>query len=84
MSEYISKEKAIELLVDDYAYAAAKIIEKMKPEKDVVKIKHAHYEIVPNQTKKQAVPDVRCSNCQRVLKHKKENYCSHCGARLEG
>ena len=27
-----------------------------------VEVKHAHYEIVPNQTKKQAVPDVRCSN----------------------
>lgn len=50
---------------------------------EYAKVIHAHYEVVPNQHKNQVVPDVRCSNCHRVLKHKKENYCSHCGAKFD-
>ena len=52
-------------------------------ETEFVKVIHAHYEVVPNQHKNQVVPDVRCSNCHRVLKHKQENYCSHCGAKFD-
>ena len=80
--EYIERELAQKILADDYAYAAAKLLDTV-PTADVQEVKHGTWENTntPNQ--------LRCSNCEIIhfivqYPHGEINYCPNCGARMDG
>lgn len=57
MAEYIDKELAKKMLCDDYAYAAAKLLDEV-PVADVVEVGHCR-----NVTEMHPVDEFICSKC---------------------
>lgn len=95
MAEYIEREKAKQYLVDEYAYAAAEVIDKI-PAADVVEVRHGH-----NATSMHPVDEFLCSVCgfccadYTETKYDEDgdytyscecefDYCPKCGAKMDG
>lgn len=93
MSEYIEREAAIKELVDDYAYAAAGLIEKI-PAADVQEVRHGK-----NTTEANPVDEFECSECgfaceiheniydyEHYFDCQREynpDFCPRCGAKMD-
>lgn len=94
MVEYIDKSKAKELLIGDYAYAAADLLDKV-PTADVKEIKYGR-----NMTEMRPVDEFICSECgfmcedltEKVYEEKGDyfyyreyevKYCPNCGAKMD-
>lgn len=94
MAEYIDKEKAKKVLIDDYAYAAATLLDEV-PLADVAEVKHGR-----NITEINPVGEFICSECGFMCEDLTEkvyddegdyfyyreyefNYCPKCGAKMD-
>lgn len=94
MAEYIDKEKAKNALIDDYAYAAATLLDEV-PVEDVAEVKHGK-----NTTEMNPVDEFECSECGFMCEDLVEkfydedfdyfryrefefNYCPNCGAKMD-
>ena len=84
--EYIEREAAQKVLVDDYAYNAAKLLDTV-PVADVQEIKHAKWIEYKYKLKCSNcntlididdIPEKICLNYCSIL-----NYCPYCGAKME-
>lgn len=77
-TEYIDREKAKRTLVQDYAYAAASLLDEV-PKADVAPVVHGRWILVDTE-KRTGV----CSNCNRQdrIDHL-ATHCRFCGARMD-
>ena len=89
MAEYIEREAAKQFLAQDYAYAAAKLLDYI-PAADVAEVRHGEW--VKKETHSV------CSECgNNVISWSGEcggyerergislmHYCPHCGAKMDG
>ena len=80
--EYIEREAAKKVLADDYAYAAAKLLDTV-PTADVQEVRHGKWERALNQ-KHSAKWSTRvaCSICHKQGCYK-YNFCPNCGAKMD-
>lgn len=78
MREYIDKEKAKKVLIDDYAYAAAELLDEV-PLSDVEEVKHSKWKKIQNYA--------LCSNCKHEVNWGSKDflspYCPQCGAKMD-
>lgn len=88
MTEYINREETIKALTFDYAYSAADLVKNEIPVADVQEVKHAKWQ--KRKNKKVGEAEANCSNCGREVvyqiindRYQFENFCPHCGARME-
>ena len=85
--EYIEREAAKKVLADDYAYAAAKLLDTV-PAEDVQEVRHGKWE---TPTKPFPYYHWKCSICgceeysqvDRNGKYREMNYCPNCGAKMD-
>lgn len=80
--EYIEREVAKKILAEDYAYAAAKLLDTV-PTADVQEVRHGKWERALNQ-KHSAKWSTRvtCSICHKQG-FNRDNYCPHCDAKMD-
>ncbi len=76
MPEYIERETAKKILADDYAYAAAKLLD-IVPTADVAEVKHGKW-----------IKDRNCYTCSKCgfyyfANNSKPKYCHYCGQALD-
>ena len=73
---YIEREAAKKVLADDYAYAAAKLLDTV-PTEDVQEVRHGKWIKSKNERK--------CSLCGYFYftNTKSFNYCPNCGAKMD-
>lgn len=100
MAEYIEREKAKQYLADEYAYAAAEVIDRI-PAADVVEVRHGEWLLKSDIYKMLDDVDeefyVECPFCHRteyvpfefeeekMLEYAKTEYpYCHCGAKMDG
>lgn len=99
MNEYISKEKAIELIQPRvkpstvYGEGYLQAIEHtsdmiaLMPAADVQPVIHAYWIELPKALNSNENP-CKCSNCDHILSfmnyYPKSKYCPNCGARMDG
>ena len=76
MTEYIDKEKAKEILNEDYAYAAAKLLDKV-PVANVTEVKSGKW-----MQSTYANNFFRCSECDAVWS-RKFSFCPSCGTKMD-
>lgn len=98
MAKFIDSEKLVNIFnaKGDMAtgtpkavfYNAAKIVEAL-PAADVVEVKHGYWEV--NTSRKICEPEAICSVCGRSVVYNVvndvwefENFCPHCGAKMDG
>lgn len=84
MAEYIEREAAKQFLAQDYAYAAAKLLDYI-PAADVAEVRHGKY----IQASKTAQIGLKCSICGARIKYSEHfngnhHYCYKCGAKMDG
>lgn len=93
MSEYIDRDKTIRYLnsrtgnfIDNVGKgwnagmeAAIGAIKKI-PAAEVVLVVHSHWEVAIGYDPKKKV---QCQHC-RLMNYEPEDYCPHCGARMDG
>ena len=82
MAEYIEREKAKQYLADEYAYAAAEVIDRI-PAADVVEVVHGYWKETITHNGCTWDSDCVCSVCGKSG-HPCNNYCSECGAKMDG
>lgn len=80
--EYIEREKAKMRLIDDYAYAAAIILDEI-PAADVVEVVHGEWVETITHNGCTWDSDCVCSVCGKSG-HPCDNYCGECGAKMDG
>ena len=82
--EYIEREVAKKVLADDYAYAAAKLLDTV-PTADVQEVRHCSWKPCFEDWRKQIVGD-ECSACgfqYYGTNIRNYNYCPGCGAKMD-
>ena len=88
MAEYIELEIAKRFLVQDYAYAASKLLDEV-PKADVAPVVHGRWvKIYENgePSIEQHKVGVFCSRCMKMPKDKftESDFCPNCGAKMDG
>ena len=83
MAEYIDEEKAYEILNEDYAYAAAKLLDEV-PIADVAEVRHGEW-IDKGQEDDSYENCYECSACHNwiFMVDEEYNYCPNCGAKMD-
>lgn len=91
MAEYIEREMAKEFLAQDYAYAAAELLDYV-PTADVAEVRHGewiYHECVSSYDG--AISGYSCSLCgafvdEEIFESDKfhDEFCGHCGADMRG
>lgn len=85
MGKYIDRDEAKRHLCQDYAYAAAELLDELPPA-DVAPVVHGEWIKRIKQVAIFGSLELRyvytCSECGREADHK-EPYC-HCGAKMDG
>ena len=84
--EYIEREAAKKILADDYAYAAAKLLDTV-PTADVQEVRHGKWIYEDSDI---GWADYKCSTCGECYvleagtpQEDKYNFCPHCGAKMD-
>ena len=84
MAEYIDREAAKKLLVQDYAYAAANLLDYLVAA-DVEEVKHGRWNKVSWWQHQNRYECNECSLCGCRVKPKfTYNFCPNCGAKMDG
>lgn len=80
--EYIERAAAKKVLADDYAYAAAKLLDTV-PTADVQDVRHGKWE--KQQNGKEKCSECGCGVVFQIVygRWEYENYCPHCGAKMD-
>lgn len=84
MAEYIELEVAKKILADDYAYAAAKLLDTV-PIADVQEVRHGKWVSTGNAL---GYTEYHCSGCNNYLFLDSKDsqlypYCPYCGAKMD-
>ena len=84
MAEYIELEVAKKILADDYAYAAAKLLDRV-PIADVQEVRHGKWLYEDSDI---GWTDYKCSACGNIISTVAQDedlysYCPYCGAKMD-
>ena len=84
MAEYIELEVAKKILADDYAYAAAKLLDTV-PIADVQEVRHGKWLYEDSDI---GWTDYKCSACGNIISTVAQDedlysYCPYCGAKMD-
>jgi len=91
MAEYIEREAVIDLvnkgyLVSNTNYGSVTRIVRQIPAADVAPVRHGKW-IIDREFGNDVMSGERmviCSSCNKGIFWGKQNYCPHCGARMDG
>ena len=75
MKEYIEREELMQSIEDNPHLPVSRLI-KETPVADVAPVVHAKWRKVSDYW--------TCSNCSTVTRSKDDEYCRHCGAKMDG
>ena len=81
--EYIERGAAKKVLADDYAYAAAKLLDTV-PAADVQEVRHGKWQYEASDI---GWTDYKCSACGNIISAVAQDedlysYCPYCGAKM--
>ena len=82
--EYIEREATKKVLADDYAYAAAKLLDTV-PTADVQEVRHGKWLYEDSDI---GWTDYKCSACGNIISTVAQDedlysYCPYCGAKMD-